>query len=169
MDESLFGPPETLRIPLDGHRFDCVGHLADGRQFVACVTGAFPDGYILDLESDEWQKVKRWIAVVHLFDAGGNHLSSESRFGAFDIEGWDTASDKAWSRLNEMLGPLRALNPKLGDVFVKPFSTQIEGVTHSLLYQATKYEEDGPTCESVMLEPRDIMFHPPWDSGEYST
>lgn len=26
-----------------------------------------------------------------------------------------------------------------------------------------------PDGGRVMLEPSDIMFHPPWDSGEYST
>lgn len=23
--------------------------------------------------------------------------------------------------------------------------------------------------QGVLLQPRDILFHPPWDSGEYST
>lgn len=40
--------------------------------------------------------------------------------------------------------------------------------THSLLYQAFKGEEYSPVVECVTLEPRDVMFHPLWESGEYS-
>jgi hypothetical protein len=60
-------------------------------------------------------------------------------------------------------------NPELGDIWVRQFAVKIDGITHSLLYESDQLEEGGPVFEYVMLEPRDIMFHPPWDSGEYST
>jgi hypothetical protein len=168
MENSLVGPPDKLRIPHDGHRFEFVGHLPDGRQFMAFVTGAFPDGFKLNLNTDEWQKVKSWSAVLHLFDADGNHMSSEVKLGGYDVEG-RVATDKAWSALGKMLAQLKPGKPELGDIWVRQFAMTVDGVTHSLLYDAFKGEEDGPMIECVMLEPRDIMFHPPWDSGEYST
>jgi hypothetical protein len=169
MKESLIGPPDKLRIPHDDHRFKYVGRLDDHRQFMAYVTGAFPDDVKLNWETDEWRKVKVWIAVLHLFDAEGNHLNSEVRLGGYDIEGRDVAGDKAWAELDKMLGDLKPKSPELCGIWVKQFALKIDNVTHSLLYQAVQPEEDGPAFESVMLEPRDIMFHPPWDSGEYST
>jgi formate hydrogenlyase regulatory protein HycA len=56
-----------------------------------------------------------------------------------------------------------------GDIRVKPFRLEIGGVVHGLIYRSEFWEEDGEEHEWVMLEPNDIMFHPPWDSGEYST
>jgi hypothetical protein len=169
MDGSLVGPPDRLRIPHDRHRFEYVGRLPDGRQFMAFVTGAFPDGVKLNWDTDEWRKVKRWIAVLHLFDAEGKRLGTETRVGGFDIEGRDVAGQKAWAELDEMLSRLGPGELKPADIWVREFSVTIDGVTHSLLYKKVQPEEDGPVFESVMLEPRDIMFHPPWDSGEYST
>ena len=169
MEQSLVGPPEKIRIPQDEHRFEYVGHLADGRQFMAFVTGAFPDGVKLNWDTDEWRKVKSWSAVLHLFDAEGNHLSSEARLGGYDVEGRDVAVDKAWSNLENMLAQLGPGRRELGEIWVRQFSATLDGVTHSLLYEAFKGEENDPVVECVMLQPRDIMFHPPWDSGEYST
>jgi hypothetical protein len=169
VEQSLVGPPQTIRIPQDERRFEYVGRLPEGRQFMAFVTGAFPDGVKLDWDTEEWQKVKRWMAVLHLFDADGNRLSTEVRLGGFDIEGRDVAGDKAWTQLDKMLAGLGPGKPELGEIWVKQFRVSIDGVTHSLLYEQDQPEEDGPVFEYVMLEPRDIMFHPPWDSGEYST
>jgi hypothetical protein len=169
MDKTLFGKPEKLRIPLDERRFDCVGHLDDGTQFMAFGTGCFPDGYILNTDNEDWRKVKRWIAVLHLFNADGNHLRSESRLGGYDIEGWDEACGKVDVELQNMLAPLRKKRPKLCDIYVKLFSVVLDGVTHGLFYTHHVEPEENFEGEWVILEPRDIMFHPPWDSGEYST
>jgi hypothetical protein len=136
---------------------------------MAFVTGAFPSGVKLNWDTDEWRKVKSWSAVLHLFDADGNHLSSEARLGGYDVEGRDVAGDQAWSELDTMLARLAPGKPQLCDIWVKQFCTVIDGITHSMHYETFKGEEDGPVFECVMLEPRDIMFHPPWDSGEYST
>jgi hypothetical protein len=169
MEGSLVGPPDKVRIPRDDHRFEYVGRLADGRQFMAFVTGAFPDGLELNWYTDEWRMVKSWTAVLHLFDAEGNHLNIDVKLGGYDIEGRDIACDKAWSALDTMLAELGPEKPELTDIWVRQFTVPIAGVTHSLLYKAFKPEDEAPMVECVMLEPRDIMFHPPWDSGEYST
>jgi hypothetical protein len=135
---------------------------------MAFVTGAFREGVKLNWNTDEGRKVKVWIAVLHLFDAGGNHLSAQVRLGGFDSEGWEVAGDKACAELDKMLSGL-GQKLSLGDIWVRQFSVTIDGVEHSLQYHHEQPEEDSPVFESVMLWPRDIMFHPPWDSGEYST
>lgn len=165
MTEALFGPPDKLRIPREGP-VDYVGRLEDGTQYMAFVSGAFPDGYVMN---QEWRKVKEWLGVVHLFDAEGNHLRSDARLGGHDIDGWEEACNRAWEQVHQMFTPLRTRNPQPGDIFVRPFSVVLGGVTHALRYQVDQYEEGGPVFESVMLDPKDIMFHPPWDSGEWSS
>jgi hypothetical protein len=168
VNEPLFGPPERLRIPAEGP-VEYVGRLNDGTQYMSFVTGAWPDDYTANLDNEDWRKIKSWIGVLHLFDSEGNHLKSDARHGAYDIEGWDTACEKAEAQVHDMFTPYRAKNPKRCDIFVKPFSVIIDGITHGLVYRATQPEEGGPVFEGLFLEPRDIMFHPPWDSGEWST
>src|SRR5262245_23463914 len=131
------------------------------------VTGAFPDDYRGNSDRDDWQQVKRWLAVLHLFDAEGNHLNSEAKLGGFDID--VEACEKAQTELEKLLRSLRLRKLKRCDIYVKQFAATIDGVTHSLLYSKIEPKDDSPAIECVLLEPRDIMFHPPWDSGEYST
>jgi len=135
---------------------------------MAFVTGAFrgPNHYIKLTEN--WREIKRWLAVVHKFDADGNHLITECRLGGFDIDGHRVAVEKASNHLAQMLEEMRLSGLRLCDVYVKPFSVQVDGVIYSLEYEH-RVAENGKSHESVTLWPNDIMFHPPWDSGEYST
>jgi hypothetical protein len=157
MGSTHSGPPEKLRIPYEdweGGRFCDVGRCADGRQFLGLVTGAFSEGD------------KLWLAVLHLFDADGNHLASEARLGGYDEEGWEVAGDKARGELELML---QLMGPEVRrcDLYVRLFATEIDGITHGLFYAPAPDNDGG--CESVMLEPREILFVPPWDSGKYWT
>jgi formate hydrogenlyase regulatory protein HycA len=168
MGATLFGPPDKLRIPNDEGRFENVGQLPDRTQFMAYVTGAFPGGVKYPDPTSDWRTKKRWLAVIHRFDAQGNHIGSESKLGGYDIEGRDVAGQKAWNELEEMYTALTGYQePKFCDIWVKPFSVEIDGVIHGLFYEHWKDGDFEHEC--VMLEPRDIMFHPPWDSGAYST
>jgi hypothetical protein len=163
--------PDKIRLRLDEHRFENVGRLPDGTQFIAYVTGAFPTGMKYYL-GDDWQTKKKWLAVIHRFDREGNHIETKTRLGAFDIEGRQVAGDKAFTHLQDMYAELAADGePEFCDIWVKPFSVEIDGVTHGLFYEQSEEEPEGDEerGEWIMLEPRDIMFHPPWDSGEYST
>lgn len=169
MDGTLVGPPDNLRIPHDDLRFEHVGRLSDGRQFMAFVTGAFPGDVEPKWDTEEWREYKRWLAVLHLFDGEGNYLKSETKLGGYDIEGREVAGDKAWQELDIFLAQFGPGKPKLADIWLKPFSVQIDGVTHGLLYEVSQSEVDGTVFECVILEPCDIMVHPPWDSGGYST
>jgi hypothetical protein len=52
---------------------------------------------------------------------------------------------------------------------LKWFSVVLDGVTHGLFDGHHLDPDEDYEGKWVMPEPRDIMFHPPWDSGEYST
>jgi formate hydrogenlyase regulatory protein HycA len=162
-----YGPPTRLRIRRDEGRFVNVGRLADGTQFLAYVCGAFPTGYRV---ADDWQTKKRWQAVVHRFDAGGRHLHTEVRLGG--VEADPEAAAKAFRHLNAIYDDLAAGGePDFCDIWVKLFSVDIDGNTYGLFYEQSEEEpgEGEGRGEWVILEPWDIMFHPPWNSGGYST
>src|SRR5262249_52882950 len=76
------------------------------------------------------------------------------------------------SSFDEM-GMLASLGEyELGDIAVKPFRVEQDGYLFSLVYERRSYDDPdnlGAGYECVMLWPNDIMFHPPWDSGHYST
>jgi hypothetical protein len=136
--------------------------LSDGTQYLGFVP---PNGHLFNLDNEDWRKVKSWTAVLHLFDAKGNHLKSEARHRDYDIEGRDAACGKAWAEVHAMFTPYYANEPKGCDIFVKSFSVVLDGITHSLLYRATQAEEGDRVFEGVFLEPLGVMFHPPWDNG----
>jgi formate hydrogenlyase regulatory protein HycA len=162
------GPPTRLSIRRDEGRFVNVGRLADGTQFLAYVCGAFPDG--CRFSEDDWRTKKRWQAVVHRFDAGGHHTHTEVRLGGVEADG--DAGARAFRHLNAMYDDLAAGGePEFGDIWVELFSREVDGITYGLFYEQSEEEPDEyeGRGEWVMLEPWDIMFHPPWDSGYYST
>lgn len=164
--------PDKVRIPyenFEGARFDCVGRYGDGNQFLAFVTGAFPGTERYPDTTGDWQQKKSWNAVIHRFDADGNHIGSEAKRGGYDSEGRDRAGEKAWLHLESMLVDLELEGAEFCDINIKLFSAEIGGVIYSLEYEYEIDEEDDYEHECVMLWPNDIMFHPPWDSGEYST
>jgi formate hydrogenlyase regulatory protein HycA len=144
---------------------------------MAFVTGAMPEaferGERWDPEcrsaDDYYRKYKGWYAVLHTFDADGNHLQTQARLGGMDSEGYSNACDGADAQLRELLNELRGQSPKVGDIYIRPFDVEVDGVRHALVYETIQPEEGAEVIECVMLWPRDIMFHPPWDSGEYST
>lgn len=163
--------PKQLRIPYEDFeyaRFDCVGQYGGRNQFIAFVTGAFPGHDRYFKLTENWREIKRWLAVVHKFDADGNHVATESRLGGFDIEVHDAALGKASQQLASMLDEMSLSGLRRCDIYVKPFSVEVDGVIYSLEYEH-RVDENGRFLEYVTLWPNDIMFHPPWDSGEYST
>jgi formate hydrogenlyase regulatory protein HycA len=162
--------PDKIRIPyedFDDGRFHCVGRYDGDKQFMAFVSGAFPDDNQYPSPGSNWRDIKRWLAVIHRFDSAGNHLSSEARVGGYDAEGRDVAGEKAWDRLGEIFEELSLKHPEPCDIFVKLFSVEIDGITHGLIYE--NYSQGDDEGEYVTLEPNDIMFCPPYDDGEYST
>jgi hypothetical protein len=169
--------PELLRIPYfaDDERFGLVGQYGEGNQFMAFVTGAMPKDWWSGNRPPEylrtrWAEHKRWYAVLHRFGPGGEHLGTEARSGGTTAEGEAEAIDRADRELAAMLSSVTPFRPC--DIRVRPFAVEIDGYFFGLVYKCVDAEApNDPSVkdEYVMLEPNDIMFHPPWDSGEYST
>ncbi len=170
--------PQRLLIPyedFEGGRFDLVGCDAKGHQFMAFVTGAFPADWWTGSRAPQylrmqWRHHKRWYAVLHKFASDGSHLGTDVWNGGNTARGEREAIDRSEKKLSELLDSLGEY--MLGDIWVKPFAVKIDGYLFGLVYQINSYEDPtdpDATYECVMLEPNDIMFHPPWDSGEYST
>jgi formate hydrogenlyase regulatory protein HycA len=161
-----YGPPDPLRIPHDDDRFEYVGTYGSDRQFMAFVTGAFPGDNYYPGPSGDWTSHKRWYAVLHHFDAEGDHLGTDAWSGGTTAEGENKAVERAYRKLDEMLASLGEY--EFCDIAVKPFQYEQDGYRFALVYELND-EDPEPIPEHVMLWPNDIMFHPPWDSGEYST
>jgi hypothetical protein len=162
--------PEKLRIPCEpdpDDRFYCIGIDRQGNQFMGFVTGAFPKGQKYPDPSGDWRSIKRWYAVMHHFDPDGNHLSSEAWSGGTTADGQMLAVDRACAKLSEMFESLDGARQE--DIWIKPFCYEQDGYLFGLIYEGERFEEEGPEREWVILEPNDVMFHPLWNSGEYST
>jgi hypothetical protein len=162
--------PDTLFIQYEDFeygRFTHVGRYGGGSQFMGYVTYASPKSYHTQEETPDGQIIFRehmnCFAVLHRFDAAGRHLSTDVE----RVEGARDSGRRDWARLEGMIAELGSA--EFGDIRVRPFRVQVGGVVHGLIYECERTEEDGDEHEWVMLEPNDIMFHPPWDSGEYST
>ena len=170
--------PDKIRIPYEDFeygRFTNVGRSSSGQQFMTFVTGAEPQDWLTGKYPPEylqanWARHKRWYAVLHLFDSEGNHLKTEVWSGGTTHDGQDEACNRADQQLRKMLDSLGEV--RLCDIDVKTFGVEIDGYFFGLVYKMNSYDDpadpDG-TYECVMLELNDIMFHPPWDSCEYST
>jgi hypothetical protein len=144
--------PVKVRIPCepDYGRFPFCGRLDDDSLFMAFVTGECADG-----------EERRWVAVLHLFDADGNHLGSEARIGGHDCIGIDVAGERADAELARLVAPILPRVKQVGDVFIRPFGVVLNEVLHGLIY------DDG--YEAAIFHPRDVWFYFPWDTGEYDT
>ena len=175
---AVVAKPDRLLIPLEDveyGRFNLIGRYVGDNQFMAFVTGAFPADWWSgnrppEYLRNEWAKHKRWYAVLHRFGPDGTHLETEAWNGGTTADGQGQAIDRADKKLAEFLESLGPRPPS--DIWVKPFGVEVDGYYFGLEYQLNNYDDPAnpdATYECVMLEPNDIMFHPPWDSGEYST
>jgi hypothetical protein len=162
--------PDRIRIQLEpepGSRFNCVGRASDGRQFMAFVTGAF------DYDPVRGSQLlgigpKRWMAVLHQFTSDGTHLATTTRLGGLDHrDGRLVAGDHASELIPELFHEAGIVDAQQCDISVGLFHVLQDGVLYGLVYEGAE-DDEGEDGEHVMLEPNDIMFHPPWD-GEYSS
>lgn len=168
--------PDTLLIPyedFESGRFRYIGRYADGNQFMAYFI--YASQYISKIYHTEeltadgrllYREHSNCFAVLHRFDAAGQHLGTDVE----RIEDTLDSEKRDWAKLSAMIAGLGEV--EFSDIRVKPFRVEIGKVVHGLIYECADADDpDDPsaTDECVMLEPNDIMFHPPWDSGCYST
>jgi hypothetical protein len=160
--------PDKILIPHDDYRFERVGKLSDGHQFIAGVAGAFPDEYIR-AANETWRDIKQWIAVLHLFDSDGNHIKTVSELVALNRDIHKLSqSDQV---LEDLLQANGVMDIEYGDIEVKLFSVTVNGIRHHLTYNSEPNSDDDPAdvYEYVAFSTFDVAFNPPWDSGRYDT
>lgn len=168
--------PDLLMIPYEnvgGGRFTDIGRYGDGKQFMAFVTAAFPADWWDGSRSpaflrNRWAEYKRYYAVLHRFDPQGSHLGTDTWSGGTYADNPVKATERAEEKLDQLIASLGPYQK--GDIWVKPFGVEDGGYFFGLVYHHAEdpdFPEDSD--EYVMLEPNDIMFHPPWDSGSFST
>jgi hypothetical protein len=149
----------------DFGRFHRVGRYGAGNQFVAFLTFADPKSYYQEEPTADGQILFRpytnCFAVLHRFSPDGDHIGSD----IVRVEGTQGSEARDWATLDQMMAGLGEV--EFCDIRVRLFSTEAHGVKHGLFYEHPV--EDGWESEWVLLQPNDIMFSPPWDSGEYST
>jgi hypothetical protein len=160
--------PDKLLIQYEDYdygRFHYVGRYGSDNQFLGFVTYAAPKYYHREETTADgqtiWREYTNCFAVLHRFDAEGEHIGTD----VVRVEGTRDSNARDWTTFDQLLAGLGEV--KFCDISIKLFSVEVEGVVHGLFYE--HQVEDDYEGEWVMLEPRDIMFHPPWDSGEYST
>jgi formate hydrogenlyase regulatory protein HycA len=162
--------PDTLLIPYEDFeygRFTHVGSYGGGNQFMGYVTYATPKFYHTEEITPEgqiiWREHTNCFAVLHRFDPAGRHLGTDVE----RVEGTRESGTRDWEKLQEMIAALGKV--EFRDIRVRLFRVEVGKVVHGLIYEPERWEEGYRAGDYVMLEPNDIMFHPPWDSGEYST
>ena len=134
-----------------------IGVYEGGRQFMGFVTAS-----LLNHTSEDWQKNKRWYAVLHTFEKNGDYIETKYFFTGTTADGEREVVDKAQSKLDEFLDFLK--NKKFRNIKVALFETEIDGSTFGLVPEVLE-EED---YEAVHLQPNDLVFFDPWD-GYYDT
>ncbi|MFD4375132.1 hypothetical protein ACFXKE_24040 [Streptomyces sp. NPDC059202] len=143
----------------------------DGGQFFASVTAAFPEGW----SGDDWQRWRRWYAVLHRFDEKGRHLESSIASTGTTAEGEREVVDTARRLLDDWLDALPGR--RYEDIAVAPFSVRFEGVLFGMVVveedDSADADGDGDgdadaLREWVELYPDGLGFSAPWD-GEYDT
>jgi hypothetical protein len=151
--------PERIPIAFEAdHYTRFIGKYGRGRPFMAFVTATLPSSRQLN-----WEKDKRWYAVLHTFDAGGNHLNTDAWFAGVTADGEEEIIERAQQKRIEMLAGLGKY--KLCDIAVKLFSVTIDGSRFGLVDSS---EAERGFEERVTLWPNDLLFTPPWD-GTYSS
>ena len=154
--------PDKIKIShIEGYYTEDIGRYGSGNQFMAFVVATLPEVF-----SKDWEQHKRWYAVLHTFDAEGNHLDTQCRFAGVTADGEEQITVRARGWVGELMS---ALGPVIGsDVEAKLFSVQVDGHTFGLVDVSCRDEEDDTFNEEVSLLPNEFVFYEPWD-GDYDT
>ena len=153
--------PDKIKISyIEGYHTEDIGQYGPGNQFMAFVVATLPE-----ILPQDWERHKRWYAVLHTFDAEGHHLNTEARFAGVTADGEDAVTARAWGLLEGMLTDFEPVTRT--DIEAKLFSVQVDGQTFGLVDTSFRSEE-GVFYEEVSLLPNDFIFSEPWD-GDFDT
>ncbi|KAB1984228.1 hypothetical protein [Streptomyces triticiradicis] len=157
--------PEIIPIAHEpGYRTSTIGRFSGG-QFLASVTYAFPDGFVM---GDGWEEQKRLFVVLHRFDDDGHHQESDIWCAGTWAEQMKRPYDersvvaRARARLADVLA-----DREYCDIAVQPFQLTFDGVVFGLITECHAEDEDGEH-DWAELYPDRLGFSAPWN-GEYDT
>ncbi|MCX4804428.1 hypothetical protein ACFWWM_16865 [Streptomyces sp. NPDC058682] len=160
--------PEIIPITHEpGHRTSTIGRFSGG-QFLATVTYAFPDGFVM---GDGWEEQKRLFVVLHKFDHDGHRLESDIWCAGTWAEQMKRPYDersvvaRAEARLVAILSGLA--EREYCDIAIQPFRLTVDGVVFGLITECRADDEDGEH-DWAELHPDRLGFSAPWN-GEYDT
>ncbi len=75
--------PDRITVSrIEDYYTHSIGRYGDGGQFMSFVVATLPEVFPQD-----WERHKRWYAVLHTFDRDGNHLDTEARFAGVTADG----------------------------------------------------------------------------------
>jgi hypothetical protein len=154
--------PDLIPIAREeGYHTHNIGHYAGGRSFMGFVVATIP----MPLP-DDWERHKRWYAVLHTFDEHGEHVATDGWFAGTTADGETDVIGRAEARLQEMLDQLP--DKRFEDIEVGLFCTECDGHHFGLIDATHEDEETGEVFVEAQLVPNDLVFYPPWD-GTYDT
>ncbi|MGW2270518.1 hypothetical protein [Streptomyces yangpuensis] len=160
--------PEIIPVAHEpDYRTSTIGRFSGG-QFLASVTYAFPDGFVM---GDGWEEQKRLFVVLHTFDHDGRHQESDIWCAGTWAEQMKRPYDersvvaRADARLADVLAGLA--EREYGDIAIRPFRITVDGVVFGLITEC--HTEDGSgEHDWAELYPDRLGFSVPWN-GEYDT
>ncbi len=155
--EAVFDPeaqgsrPELIRIAPDDYQAKYLGHTQDGRQFL--LTAPF-DPALGNSGGAEF-------LALYLFDDRGNFLEAEiESFGPRDVMSVMVRQETI-KKLLDQVSPYQCRT-----ISIKPFELERFDYTFGLVVLEPETDE----AWSAFFTPgRNMIFYPPWDSGEYDT
>ncbi|WP_331728326.1 hypothetical protein [Streptomyces sp. NBC_00158] len=158
--------PEIVPIVHEpDYRTSTVGRFSGG-QFLASITYAFPDGYVM---GDGWEERQRLFVVLHEFDHDGHHQESDIWCAGTRAEqmrrphGDRSVVARAEARLAAVLDGLA--EREYCDIAIRPFRLTVDGVLFGLVTECRAGDGEDDRAE---LYPDGLGFSAPWN-GEYDT
>lgn len=159
-ERDLMSIPTLIPIRREeGYHTHYLGRYGRDKQFLGFVVATLPEGRL----PENWPEMKRWYAVLHLFDFSGQHLETRHVYAGTTADGEAQVTKRAMKALGNMLMDLGSWR-YARTIKVKLFQTVIDGATFGLV--DTTDPSEG--YERVDLLPNDLVFFPPW-TGEYDT
>ncbi|RTL37018.1 MAG: hypothetical protein EKK48_25150 [Candidatus Melainabacteria bacterium] len=119
-------PVKRFDIECSGTKY--IGKYAHGNQFWAQVVATFRNPIAAQLGADavnDWRSRKCWYAILHKFDAQGNHLGTDYRFTGTTADDEAVAFEEAIRHMNRSISALGRV--KFGDIAIRLFKIEIDG------------------------------------------
>lgn len=152
--------PEPVPIAREEGHTNRIG-TCDGGQFMGFVVATLPSP-----APENWQAAKTWYAVLHRFDAEGEHTGTQAEAFGTTADGEDEVIERASARVDEWIAALA--NVEFGDVAVNLFEVEVDGSEFGLVDTTWEADDDEELFVQATLVPNDLVFQEPWD-GTYDT